>query len=107
MGEANQAVTLPFTAQQSGFMRMSIQASSNQSAYWYIKSQKYGNLYAALTTINRVSGTSGTTTAWFFVEQGDVLEHQESSGTASQSLWFIPLTFPKENQMFFKSPTIT
>lgn len=89
--EANQSVTLPFTAPQSGFMRMSIQARPSTPAYWYIKSQKYGNLYAALTIPHTSGGNSATLSSWFFVEQGDVLEHQESSGIAATSLWFIPL----------------
>ena len=95
MEEANQSVTLPFTAPQSGFMRMSIQAKPSTPAYWYIKSQKYGNFYAALTIQNTLGGNSGTLSSWFFVEQGDVLEHHGSSGIAFQSLWFIPLTFSK------------
>ena len=92
IGEVNKSATLPFTVPQSGFIRMSIQAKPNTTAYWYVRSRKNGDLYATITLPNTNGGTSPTLTSWFFVEQGDVLETQEISGTASQSIWFIPFS---------------
>lgn len=84
-------MTLPFTAPQSGFMRMSI-ATLSDKAYWYIKSQKYGEHYSDIAIEGWTSGGgSYTKTAWFFVDKDDVLSEQGSINVASKTLWFIPL----------------
>ena len=85
-------ITLPFTASQSGFARMTLQANPHSVGIFYISSEKYGDHYASLNYNNSSGGGySGIHTQWFFVERGDTLKTLEQSGSTC-ALYFFPLS---------------